>query len=166
MEGVEDAEWLRQLRTLYAAERLPAATIAATTRLHRPTVNHVLDPIQTWHDQRTVLVGDAAHPVGAGQGASMSIEDGLALAAALASARSIFEGLDEYERLRRPRITRMQKAADDNREVKAAGPIKRKVEELVMPIVFRHFYEKMTAWLYTYQPQTPAPGSQRSQGER
>ena len=161
IDGVDDAEWLRRLGTLYQAERLPSAIVAATTRLHRPTVNHVLDPVPIWHDRQTVLVGDAAHPVGAGQGASMAIEDGLVLAAALGAAPSISAGLAEYERLRRPRITRMQKAAEDNREIKKAGAIKRTVEELFMPMVFRHFYEKATAWLYTYQPQTPAPSSQQ-----
>jgi len=159
MDGVDDAAWLRRLGALYAAEPVPAAVIAAASRLHRPTVNHVLDPVPNWHDQHAVLVGDAAHPLGAGQGAAMAIEDGLALAAALAAAPSIGDGLGEYERRRRPRITKMLAASDDNREVKKAGPVRRRLEELIMPIVMRHFYEKMTAWLYTYRPETPAPCS-------
>jgi salicylate hydroxylase len=40
------------------------------------------------HD-RTVLVGDAARPVGAGQGASMAIENAVALARQLAAAETV-----------------------------------------------------------------------------
>jgi len=114
IDGVDDAEWLRRLGTLYQAERLPSAIVAATTRLHRPTVNHVLDPVPIWHDRQTVLVGDAAHPVGAGQGASMAIEDGLVLAAASAPPRrsprawpstSGCAGLASPECRRQPRTT-------------------------------------------------------------
>jgi len=43
------------------------------------------------------------------------------------------------------------------RDIKTAGVVRRKAEELVMPIVFRHFLERMTSWLYDYQPPAPAP---------
>nr|WP_271211869.1 hypothetical protein [Rhodococcus wratislaviensis] len=41
--------------------------IRATTQLHRPTLMHTLAEVPVWHDERVVLVGDAAHPVEAGQ---------------------------------------------------------------------------------------------------
>jgi 2-polyprenyl-6-methoxyphenol hydroxylase-like FAD-dependent oxidoreductase len=148
----DEAAWRAELGRLFAGETVPAAIAAATTRLHRPTRNHLLGPVPTWHDRHTVLVGDAAHPVGAGQGASMAIEDGLALAAALGDASSVAAGLVDYERHRRPRITRMEKAADDNREVKKSGRVRRGLEAVIMPIVFRHVYERATGWLYDYEP--------------
>ncbi|EKT81137.1 hypothetical protein WSS_A18574 [Rhodococcus opacus M213] len=76
--------------------------IRATTQLHRPTLMHTLAEVPVWHDEHVVLVGDAAHPVGAGQGASMAIEDAVVLARALAETDSTGEGLAEYDRLRRP----------------------------------------------------------------
>jgi len=147
-----ETAWRAELGRLLAAEKVPAAVVAATTTLHRPTRNHVLGRVPVWHDRHTVLVGDAAHPVGAGQGASMAIEDGLALAAALATAPSVAAGLADYERDRRPRVTRMEKAADDNREIKKSGRVRRRLEEIIMPIVFRHVYERATGWLYDYEP--------------
>jgi 2-polyprenyl-6-methoxyphenol hydroxylase-like FAD-dependent oxidoreductase len=148
----DETGWRAELGRLFTAEQVPAAVVAATTTLHRPTRNQLLGPVPIWHDRHRVLVGDAAHPVGAGQGASMAVEDGLALAAALAQAPSVAAGLAGYERYRRPRITRMEKAADDNREVKKSGRVRRRVEEVIMPIVFRHVYERATGWLYDYEP--------------
>ncbi|HEV7712128.1 MAG TPA: FAD-dependent oxidoreductase [Asanoa sp.] len=145
-------DWLRRLDALYAAEPIPRRIIAATTQLHRHSVNQVLDPVRVWHDARTVLVGDAAHPVGAGQGASMAIEDGVALGAAIGAAETIHEGLARYEAARRERVTRVLRAADDNREAKQAGPVRRRLTEIGMSLFFARFYERATGWLYDYEP--------------
>jgi len=153
LAGVPDATRLARLDALYAAEPVARRIIAATTRLHRPSVNHLLGPVATWHDAHTVIVGDAAHPVGAGQGASMAIEDGLALARALAGAGSVAGGLRDYDRARRPRVTKVLKASDDNREVKQAGAVRRRATEIGMSLVFARVYERATGWLYD----VPAP---------
>jgi len=44
----------------------------------------------------------------------------------------------------------MVKAASANRDSKTAGPIGRRVNDLIMPIFFRRFYERATGWLYTH----------------
>lgn len=112
----------------------------------------MLGPVPIWQDRHTVLVGDAIHPVGAGQGASMVIEDGVALASALAASDSIPDGLAEFERRCRPRVGEMLKTSDDNRAAKQAGRLRLRAQEIVTPVMVRLFYERMTAWLYTYQP--------------
>jgi len=142
----------RSVLTRRQNERVPSEIIAATVRRHRPSVNHMLGPVPIWQDRHTVLVGDAIHPVGAGQGASMVIEDGVALASALAASDSIPDGLAEFERRRRPRVGEMLKTSDDNRAAKQAGRLRLRAQEIVMPVMVRLFYERMTAWLYTYQP--------------
>jgi 2-polyprenyl-6-methoxyphenol hydroxylase-like FAD-dependent oxidoreductase len=148
----EDDDWLGRLDALYAAEPIPRRIIAATTALHRHSVNHVLPPVSVWHDARTVLVGDAAHLVGAGQGASMAIEDGVALGVAIGGAATVEAGLTAYETVRRERVTRVLRAADDNREAKQAGPIRRRLTEIGMSLFFARFYERATGWLYDYEP--------------
>ncbi|MGV9771981.1 FAD-dependent monooxygenase [Streptosporangium sp. NPDC003464] len=153
-----DAERLERLSGLYRSEELPQAILRATTAIHRPTLMHTLAEVPVWHNDRIVLVGDAGHPVGAGQGASMSIEDALVLAQALAGATTIPAGLETYARRRRARVARMVKAAGDNRDAKTAGPIGRRLNDLIMPIFFRHFHEKATGWLYSHDLGTlPAP---------
>jgi salicylate hydroxylase len=148
--GVGEQEWLDRLAALYRLERRPLSIIEATIRLHRPALMHVLAEVPTWHDDRIVLVGDAAHPVGAGQGASMAIEDAVVLAQALAREGSTAAALAAYDRLRRARVGKMVKAAAANRDAKKAGPIGRRLGDLFMPVFFRLFFERATSWLYTH----------------
>ncbi|GIF51560.1 hypothetical protein Afe04nite_60990 [Asanoa ferruginea] len=150
--GERGGEWLLWLDGLFAAEPVPRRIIAATTQLHRHSVNQVLDLVRVWHDARIVLVGDAAHPVGAGQGASMAIEDGVVLGAMIGAAGTVHDGLARYEAARRERVTRVLRAADDNREAKQAGPVRRRLTEIGMSLFFERFYERATGWLYDYEP--------------
>jgi 2-polyprenyl-6-methoxyphenol hydroxylase-like FAD-dependent oxidoreductase len=102
-----------------------------------------------WSNGRVILVGDAAHPVGAGQGAAMAIEDGITLAHRLSREAAIADALVSYETARRPRIDRMLKISDDNRDAKQAGRLRRAIERFAMPIFFRNFYDGVTSWLYS-----------------
>jgi len=68
------------------------------------------DPIPKWTRGRATVLGDAAHPMlpYLGQGACQTIEDGCLLAAALASMPEDLHGaLALYERVRRPRASRV-----------------------------------------------------------
>jgi 2-polyprenyl-6-methoxyphenol hydroxylase-like FAD-dependent oxidoreductase len=56
-----------------------------------------------------------------------------------------------FEQARRPRVDRMLKAGQDNRaRKKAAGPLRRTLTDAVMSFGLKHFYDKATGWLYTY----------------
>ncbi|WP_433208144.1 FAD-dependent oxidoreductase [Dactylosporangium sp. CS-047395] len=150
---VNSAEFvLDDLAGLFREEAVPAAIIAATTQVHSATPMHVLEPVKTWHSDRIVLIGDAAHPVGAGQGASMAIEDGLALAVCLQAEPTVARALRRYDGERRPRIVKVLGTAEDNRNAKKAGPLKRRMQAAMMRIFVPMFYEKATAWLYSYEP--------------
>ncbi len=150
--GLTDADRLRRTAQLYQAERVPSQVIAATTRLHPAVIFHAVDPVPTWHSDRIVLLGDAAHPVGAGQGASMAIEDAIVLAAALRTEPTIPAALKAYDTERRPRIVKLLGAAEDNRNSKKAGPVKRRLQAMVMRLFVPLAYEKATSWLYSYTP--------------
>ncbi|WP_432976093.1 FAD-dependent monooxygenase [Dactylosporangium sp. CA-233914] len=151
-QGVDDATRLRELAGLFRDEVTPSAVLTGTTALQPLTLMHVVDPVRTWHSGRVVLIGDAAHPVGAGQGASMAIEDALALAAALQNQDSVPSALQRYDTDRRPRITKVLGTAEDNRNAKKAGPVRRRLQAGLMRIFVPVFYEKATAWLYAYEP--------------
>ncbi|MDX3130051.1 FAD-dependent monooxygenase [Streptomyces europaeiscabiei] len=153
--GVSDEHWLRRTADLYAKEAVPSAVIAATTHLQPTVIFHAVDPVPTWHADRVVLIGDAAHPVGAGQGASMAIEDALTLATVLRAQPTIPAALTAYDAQRRPRIVKLLGAAEDNRGVKKAGPVKRRLQALLMRVFVPLIYEKATAWLYSYEPGEP-----------
>jgi salicylate hydroxylase len=76
------------------------------------------EPLPTWTKGRLTLLGDAAHPMlpHLGQGANQSIEDGMALATILvhANRKTAPAALLAYERLRRERVTQVQRGAREN----------------------------------------------------
>ncbi|GAA2444464.1 FAD-dependent monooxygenase [Actinomadura vinacea] len=151
---------LDALADLYRHEEHPSAVLRAATETHRPTPHHVLEAVRVWRDDRTVLVGDAVHPVGAGQGASMAIEDAVVLAHAVAAEPAVEAALARYERDRCARTAKLVKMARTNRDAKTAGPVGRRVQSVVMPLALRVFYERSTAWLYDHDlaplPQGPS----------
>lgn len=68
-----------------------------------------MPPLKRWPRGRVVLVGDAAHPIepSLGMGACLAIEDAVVLAACLTREVVVEDAVALYERLRRPRVTRM-----------------------------------------------------------
>jgi len=75
------------------------------------------EPLPRWSAGRTTLLGDACHPMYPfmGQGAAQAIEDGAALAACLAVGDDPIETLRRYERLRLPRVSRLQEMSRANK---------------------------------------------------
>ncbi|PZG27123.1 hypothetical protein C1I98_33585, partial [Spongiactinospora gelatinilytica] len=112
---------LGELAGLFPEEPV-TAVLRGATEVGAATLLHVLRPAERRQDGRTVLVGDAAHPVGAGQGASMAIEDAVALAHALTTAGDVPTALAEFDRVRHDRTGRLVKVAAANRDAKTAGP--------------------------------------------
>ncbi|RBQ16355.1 hypothetical protein DP939_30820 [Spongiactinospora rosea] len=144
---------LGELAALFP-EASATAVLRGAAKVDAATLLHVLPPVERRQDGRTVLVGDAAHPVGAGQGASMAIEDAVALAHALATASDVPAALAEFDAVRHDRTHRLVKVATTNRDAKTAGPLAARLRELFMPFFFGRIYERTTAWLYDH---TPAP---------
>jgi salicylate hydroxylase len=70
-----------------------------------------IDPVDTWHSDSVVLLGDAAHAMlhHQGQGANSAIEDAGGLADALAQADSVKEALALYQATRKPETDELQR---------------------------------------------------------
>jgi salicylate hydroxylase len=150
---------LDELATAFDAEKRAAAIISAAQPALSSTLHHVLAPVARTHGDQIVLVGDAAHPVGSGQGASMAVEDAVVLAQQIRQARSLPDALASYDRMRRERVGKMARTAAANRDAKTAGPVAARMRNLLMPMFFGRFYERATGWLYDYDPGTLAPVS-------
>jgi 2-polyprenyl-6-methoxyphenol hydroxylase-like FAD-dependent oxidoreductase len=151
------------LGDLFRTEAAAARILAATRVTHGATLHHVLAPVRQRHDDSIALIGDAAHPVGAGQGASMAIEDAIALAQQLRAGASVPAALAGFDQMRRARVGKMAKSAAANRDAKTAGPVAARLREMIMPIVFGRAYERATGWLYDYDPGTlPEPAAAMS----
>ncbi len=140
------------LAGLFRTEAQAAAILRAATEVRAATLGYAMPPVTRRHDGRTVLVGDAAYPVGAGQGASMAMEDAVVLATELAAADTVAAGLGAFDRRRHPRAGKLAKTEAANRDAKTGGPVATRMREVIMPHVFNRFYEKATGWLYDYDP--------------
>jgi salicylate hydroxylase len=77
------------------------------------------DPLARWSVGRTTLLGDACHPMYPfmGQGAAQAIEDGATLTSCLVAGGNVdpAENLRRYERVRLPRVTRLQDMSRANK---------------------------------------------------
>lgn len=76
--------------------------------------NQDKEPLETFVHGRSVLIGDAAHPMlqYLGQGACTALEDGLVLASALGGGLDdVTTALARYDALRVPRTTKCQRVA-------------------------------------------------------
>jgi salicylate hydroxylase len=148
-----------ELAALFRREQQAVAILRGARTVHAATLHHVLAPVRRWHGSDIVLIGDAAHPAGAGQGASMAIEDAVELARQLGRPGSVADGLARFDTARRDRAGKMAKTAAANRDAKTAGPLSAALRNLIMPVMFGRFYERATGWLYDYDPgTTPAQG--------
>ncbi|MEN8654321.1 FAD-dependent monooxygenase [Streptomyces sp. 21So2-11] len=102
----EKAELLRRFGDWH--DPVPGILAAADpARVLRNDVHHMTTPLPAFHRGRTVLIGDAAHPMAPtmGQGGNQAIEDAIVLAHHAASPEGLGVGLAAYSAARLPRTT-------------------------------------------------------------
>ncbi|MFF1463772.1 FAD-dependent oxidoreductase [Streptomyces sp. NPDC058330] len=112
-----DGTWTPQVTKedmLRTVEGFDRRLVDITRDLDMSTVNiravYDIDPVDTWHSDSVVLVGDAAHSMlhHQGQGANSAIEDAGALADALREAGSLKEALPLFQATRKPVTDELQ----------------------------------------------------------
>ena len=139
--------WSEQARTL----------IGAAESWHKWALAD-LKPLRRWGDGPVTLIGDAAHPMlpFLAQGAGMAIEDAAVLASSMAhTPDDVAGGMRRYEKARRKRTAKVQRAARKNGNTfHLAG-----AEALVRNLVLRTLGGKMLLgrydWLYNWRPVPP-----------
>ena len=133
--------WRERLRELFADDGLPVdALLDGTAHVFSGWNTYDVPRVRTWHRDRMVLVGDAAHATSpsAGQGASMAIEDAVVLARCLRDAPDVDTAFAAYERARRERVEAVVAHGKRIGDQKAAGPVGRVVRDhVVMPLMSR-----------------------------
>ncbi|MET9383574.1 FAD-dependent monooxygenase [Streptomyces sp. NPDC002928] len=113
-----DSTWAPQVTKddlLATVEGFDERLVNITRDLDMDTVNiravYDIDPVDTWHTDSVVLMGDAAHSMlhHQGQGANSAIEDAGALADALQQADSVKEALALFQATRKPVTDELQR---------------------------------------------------------
>lgn len=99
--GTTDS-WSAHLTDVLSDEPGPQAIVRAADRV-LVTNAYDLAGVRVWHRDRAVIIGDAAHAASpaTGQGASMALEDAVALAEVIRDADGIDAALAAYEQRRR-----------------------------------------------------------------
>ena len=135
----DPVSYMTFLRSLHEGDPDPIPRIlAAVPAMERYYPINDLPPLATWHTQRVVLLGDAAHAVAphAGQGASMALEDAVVLAACLDDATKPVAAFERFEFLRKARTrTVMEVARRSGARKRANGPISIFLRDLLLPFV-------------------------------
>ncbi len=146
--------WKQQLTGLFADDFGPATRlIEATTHELRASPVHTLAHLPRWHAGRMIVTGDAAHAPSpsSGQGASLSIEDGVQLAKNLRDLPSPGQAFAAFERARRPRVQQIIKQAARVNNSKAATGASRVVRDAMLPHVLKLIANsKRSRQLYGY----------------
>jgi 2-polyprenyl-6-methoxyphenol hydroxylase-like FAD-dependent oxidoreductase len=140
VQAVAIAEWRRRLSDLYVEDTGPALELIAASPDFAPmTPIHTMPHLPRWHTDRMIVVGDAAHAPSptSGQGASLSIEDAVALATALRDHDSTAAAFAHFEATRRPRVEKIIKAAARINNHKAPGACGRLLRDLTLPTILR-----------------------------
>lgn len=108
-----------------------------------------------WSKGRITLVGDAAHPMVPfqAQGAAMAIESAYILARCLAENQDIESAFLQYQRLRKPRATRVQQTSFQNASIFHASGLKAAARNLILTAICAinpQWLNWKTAWIYDY----------------
>jgi salicylate hydroxylase len=112
-------------------------------------------PSRPRHKGPMTLIGDAAHPMlpFLAQGGAMAIEDAAVLARALERDEDIARALRRYERMRRHRVARAQRAARRNSwGYHLAGPLGF-VRNLTLGMLGGEALLRRYNWLYGWRPE-------------
>lgn len=109
-------------------------------------------PMTSWSNGNVTLLGDACHPTlpFMAQGAAMAMEDAAVLAACLGKFADNAKALKQYERLRKPRTTYVQRASRRNARIFHMGAPFRWARDLAAPRAQRRIMDR----LYAYDPLT------------
>lgn len=140
LDGIDTDEWRRRLTELFADDAGPATRlIAATAHDLVATPIHSLPHLPTWHTERMIVIGDAAHAPSpsSGPGASLSIEDAVQLAKCLRDLPDAPRAFAAFTEVRRPRVERIIKQAARTNSSKAATGSARVMRDLLLPLVLK-----------------------------
>jgi FAD-dependent urate hydroxylase len=154
LASITTEQWREMLVDLFAADDTPAVEIVkATPGRLAGWATYDLPSVPKWHRGPMIMIGDAAHATApsSGQGASMAIEDAVVLARCLRDLPDKEQAFGAYERLRRARVERIVAHGARTSNSKAAGPIARKIRDLMMPAILKRVANgKALAWMHDY----------------
>jgi FAD-dependent urate hydroxylase len=163
LAAVPASRWREQLTELFAKDSTPALhVIEHTERIFSGWITYDMPTVPSWHNERMIIIGDAAHAVSpsAGQGASVAIEDAVVLAKCLRDLPDVPRAFARYEQLRRVRVQRIVAQGRHNGGGKTVGPLGRALRDAIMPLAVRIMFRggrDPFAWMWNHHIDWDAP---------
>ncbi|MEU6262127.1 FAD-dependent monooxygenase [Saccharopolyspora shandongensis] len=160
LAAVGEDQWRAKMLGLFTADDGPARDlVTASEEIIAGWNTYDFPKVPTWHRDRMIIIGDAAHATSpaSGQGASMAIEDAVTLAKCLRDADGVPAAFAAYESLRRARVERVVVQGKRNGDGKTLGPVMRHV----LPLVFKLYKpgpESMD-WMYGHRIDWDSPAT-------
>ncbi|TMS00474.1 FAD-dependent oxidoreductase [Nonomuraea basaltis] len=146
--------WKAELVRAFEDDANSSAQLVSRSEVGPALPIHDLPPVPVWHRGRVLLLGDAAHATSpsSGQGASLAVEDAVALARCLRDSADHREAFGRFEAERRPRVERVVAYSRTISNSKAAGPVGRVFRDLMLPLFLKKSAsQESLAWMYRYQ---------------
>ena len=113
-----------------------------------------LDPMRNWSQNRTVLIGDAAHaslPYLA-QGAAMALEDAWVLSNAIQTANDLEAAFQKFSGLRFKRTAAIQKRSRQLGKIYHAAGALRHARNVILKATPSTGFLKQMSWIYDWKP--------------
>jgi salicylate hydroxylase len=103
--------------------------------------------VARWHEGRSILIGDAAHPTlpYLAQGAAMALEDAVALAQG-------WEDFAAFTRRRQVRTARVTTQSRGMAGIYHAAGVKRMARNAIIRMTTPDLFLSRLAWLYAFDP--------------
>jgi 2-polyprenyl-6-methoxyphenol hydroxylase-like FAD-dependent oxidoreductase len=150
-----DEAWRMWLAGLFTEDAGVAASLIRAGCLELAGDNtYDLGHVPTWHRDRMIVIGDAAHAPApsSGQGASMAMEDGVLLAMALRDASTIEAAFAAFETARRERVERIVAYGARSSSSKTPGRLGSLFRDAFMRLAFRYMItDRSLAWMYDHR---------------
>ena len=153
LAGISGSEWKQRLLELVRRDD-PIATrvLEASTEIPPAWPMYDFPNVPIWHRGTAAIIGDAAHAASpsSGQGASMALEDALALGLILKQEPHVPTALARFETVRRPRVERVIAQGKASSTGKAPGAFRP-----VRDAMLRWFFSKPrpqidSTWLWNH----------------
>lgn len=130
--------WRTELLDAFAGDDARAIdVIRATESIMVGWGTYDMPMVPKWHDDRRIIIGDAAHATSpsSGQGASMAIEDAVVLAMCLRDEPTLEAAFSRYEKMRRDRVERVVAQGKKNGDGKTPGLVGRVIRDVALRIM-------------------------------
>jgi FAD-dependent urate hydroxylase len=142
LASISTGQWRQRLTILFAGDAGPATRlIQATAHDLAASPVHTMPRLPTWHTEKMIVIGDAAHAPSptSGQGASLAIEDAVQVAKCLRDLPGPGLAFATFEQIRRPRAEKVIKQAARVNTNKPATGAARVFRDMMMPVMMPVF---------------------------